>query len=82
MVSFYLSFKSRLIEEIVEDEGAIWTDERISWISINRGYYHYNKVQVVDGALCSCVGVLLGAVYCRAGSRSVLSAWLPFCVFL
>ena len=38
MVSFYLSFKSRLIEEIVEDEGAIWTDERISWISINRGY--------------------------------------------
>ena len=40
---------SMLIEEIIEDEGAIWTDGKISWLSIHRGYYHYKIVHVVNG---------------------------------
>ena len=32
MVSFDLSFKSMCIEDIVEDEGEIWTEEGISWL--------------------------------------------------
>ena len=37
MVSFDFSVRSILIEEIVEDEGALWTEGLISWISSNRG---------------------------------------------
>ena len=37
MVSFDFSVRSILIEEIVENEGALWTEGGISLISINRG---------------------------------------------
>ena len=52
MVYFDLSFRSMLIGEIAEDEGALWTEVSISWISIIRCSYHGNNVQVVDGAFC------------------------------
>ena len=60
MVSFDLSFIPKCIEEIFEDEGALWTEGRISWISINRDSYQINKVQVVNGFFCTYAGVLLG----------------------
>ena len=37
MVSFDLSFRSMLIGVIVEDEGELFTEGIISWLSINRG---------------------------------------------
>ena len=70
-----------LINEIVEDEGALWTEGSISWISNNRGSYHGKKVQIVDGSFYPCVSVLSGEAYCWVGSRSVLSICLNFCVF-
>ena len=50
MVSFDLSFRSILVKEIVENEGALWTERRISWLSINIGSSKGNRLQVVDGA--------------------------------
>ena len=70
MVSFDLSFRSMLIEEIVEDEGALWTEESSSWLSMNRGSCQGKRVHVVEGALHPCVGVSLGG--------GVLSVWLLF----
>ena len=83
MVSFDLSFRSMLTEEIVEDEGAIWTEVSISWISINRVYYHDKRVQFVDGSFrpCICVGVLSGEGYPWEGSRSV-SGVCFFCFWI
>ena len=81
MVSFDLSFRSMLIEDIVEDKISLLTGVIFLWLSINRGSYHGKRVQVVDGAFCPFVGFLSGAAYCRACSQSVLSIWLPFCVF-
>ena len=63
MVSFDLSFRSMLIEEIVEDEGAIWTDRSISWLSVNRGSSQDKRIQVVYGELFPCIDVFSGAVY-------------------
>ena len=60
MVSFDLSFILMLMKDIFEDEGALWTEGRISWISINRDSYQINKVQVVNGFFCTYAGVLLG----------------------
>ena len=57
MVSFDLSFRSMLIEDIVEDDGALWTEGIISWLSINRGSYHGKNVQVVNGTFFPCVGI-------------------------
>ena len=81
MVPFDLSFRSMLIKEIVEDEGALRTEGSISWISINIGSYRGKSIHVVDGAFHTCVGVSPGAVHLRAGYRSVSSVWFPFCVF-
>ena len=63
MVSFDLSFRSMLIDDIVEDEGSFWNERSILNIFINIGYYQGNMVQVVYGAFCTCVSVLSGAVY-------------------
>ena len=52
-----------LIEEIVEDEGAIWTDRSISWLSVNRGSSQDKRIQVVYGEFFPCVDVFSGAVY-------------------
>ena len=83
MVSFNFSFKSMLIEEIVEGGGALWTGGIISWLSINRGYYIGNRVQAVGDSFCPFVSVSLlsGAAYRLAGSRSVSSVWLVFWSF-
>ena len=70
-----------LIEDIVEDEVALWTEGSISWIYVNRGYYQGNMVQFVDGAFHPCVGVLLGAAYLPAGYRRFSIVWLLFRVF-
>ena len=48
MVSFGFRFRSMLIEYIVEDEGALWTEGSIPWLSINRVSHHGKRVQVVD----------------------------------
>ena len=82
MVSFDFSVISLLTKETVEDEGALWNYGSISWLSVNRISYHGRRVQVVNGHFFPCVGVSLVAAYCRAGSRSASSVWLPFCVFL
>ena len=58
MVSFDLSFILMLMKDIFEDEGALWTEGRISWISINRDSYQINKVQVINGF------VVLTLMYC------------------
>ena len=50
MVSFDFSFGSMLTEEIVEDEGALWTEGSISWLSMNIGSYQGKRVKSVDGA--------------------------------
>ena len=63
MVPFDLSFISILNGEIVEDEGALWTEGSISCISVNRGYYTGKRVQVVDSEFCPCVGVSLGLAF-------------------
>ena len=80
MASFDLSFRSMFIKEIVEDEGSLWTEGSTSGLSINRGSYHDNRVQVVDVSSRSYVGVRVfpGAAYCRAGSRSVSIFWSLF----
>ena len=52
-----------LIEDIVEDEGAIWIEGRISWLSINRDYYQGKMVQVFDAAFCPCSGLSPGASF-------------------
>ena len=73
MVSYDLSLISMLIDDIVEDKGALWDDGRISWISIYRGSYNGKRVQVFDGDFrpYTGVGVLSGAAYNQAGSWSV-----------
>ena len=84
MVTFDLSFRSMFINEIVEDEGSLWTEGSISWISINRGSYQGNRVQVVDCSFYSSFSVggsSLEAAYRRAGSLIILSVWLFFCAF-
>ena len=58
MVSFDFSVRSILIEEIVEDEGILWTEGSISWLPTERGSYHGKKEHVVDGSVCPCVIVL------------------------
>ena len=67
MVSFDLSFRPILTVEIVEDEGALWSEGSISWISINSGSYQRNIVKVVDGAFRPCVIVLVGAAFIMSG---------------
>ena len=78
MVSVDLGFISKLIEDIVEYEGAIWNERSLSLLSINRGSYHVNRVQVVDGEFFPCASVFFGAAYCWEGPRSVSYVWLPF----
>ena len=51
MVSFYLSFRSILIKEIVEDEGALWTKGIILWLSINIYSLKDKRLQVADYAI-------------------------------
>ena len=79
MVFFDLSFKSMLIEDIVEDKVSLWTYGRISWLSINRGFYEVNKVHVF------MVPFVLASAY-HGEQRIVLgggisSVWLVFRVF-
>ena len=45
-----------LIEDIVEYEGTLWTDGRISYISINRLSYKFKRVQVFNSAFLPCIG--------------------------
>ena len=83
MVSFDLMFRSMLIGNIFEYEGALCTEGSISWLSINRGSYQGKGLQVVHGVFCSCVSVSVvfsGVEYCQVGSQSVSSVWFPFCV--
>ena len=70
MVSFYLSFRSILINEIVKEEGTLCNDGGSSWLSINRGSYQGKRVQVVDGDFCPCGR--------RIGGGRVSSLWLIF----
>ena len=67
MVSFDLSFRSTLIGEIAEDEGALWTKSSISWISINMNYYQGNILQVDDGGFICSARVSLGAILRESG---------------
>ena len=57
MAPFDLSFRSMLIKEIVEVEGEILTEGKISWLCINIVSYEYKRVQVVYGDFCTCVRV-------------------------
>ena len=57
MVYFGFSFRSMLIKEIVEYEGTLWTGGSALWLYINRGSYKGKRVQVADGAFCTCVKV-------------------------
>ena len=52
-----------LIEEIVEDEGELWTKGEISWLSINIGPYQGNRVQVVNSAFRPCGGISPGVTF-------------------
>ena len=63
MVSFDLSFISTLIKDFVENEGAHWTEGRISWLTINIGSYQGWRVHVVGEKICPCVRLLLGAPF-------------------
>ena len=80
MVSFDLSFRSMLIEEIVEDEGAIWTDRSISWLSVNRGSSQDKRIQVVYGEFFPCIDVFSGAVYCWGRHFKRLVAFSSFLI--
>ena len=53
-----------LIEDIVEDEGALWTEGVFSWLSINIGSSQGKRLQVVDGNFHPCVGISPGSAYC------------------
>ena len=33
-----------LVEDIVEDEGALWTEGSILWLSVNRGSYQGKRL--------------------------------------
>ena len=57
MVYFDLSSRSMLIKDIVEDEVALWTKGSISWLSINRGSYQDNRVNIVGDAFRPFVGI-------------------------
>ena len=52
-----------LIEDIVEDEGAFWTDGTFSWLFINKSYYLENRVQAVDGTVSPYADVSLEAAF-------------------
>ena len=52
-----------LIEEIVEDKGALWTEGIIFWLTINGVSYQVKRVQVADGAFCPCVDVSSGVAF-------------------
>ena len=60
MLSFDLIFISILNEDIVEDEGALWDEKRISWLPINIVSYQGKRVQFVYGSFCTCVIASLG----------------------
>ena len=68
MVSFDLIFRLMLIKDIVEDEGSLFTEGSILWVSINRYYYHRKSLQFVDVAFFTFAvaswggGVLLGGL--------------------
>ena len=47
MVSFDFRFISLLIKDIVEDDGALLNEGRISWLSVNRGSYQGKRLHVV-----------------------------------
>ena len=53
------------IEDIVEDEVEIWTEGIISCLSINRGYFQGNRVQVVDDDF------FLASAYCQGGGGGI-----------
>ena len=78
MVSFDMSFRPMPIKEIVEEEGALLTEGIISWLSIDRGYSQGNKVQVVNGSFCTCIGVLSGSAYRRGRYLERLVAFSVF----
>ena len=63
MVSFDLNFISMLIKDIAEDGGALWNEGIISWLSINRGSYQVNRVQVVHGNFLPCADISPGAAF-------------------
>ena len=52
-----------LIEAVVEDKGALWTEGCISWISSDIVSYKGMRLQVVDIAFLPCVVVPSGAEY-------------------
>ena len=51
------------IKYIVEYDGALWTEGKISWLSINICSYKGNTVQVIDGEFLPCVSVSPGAEF-------------------
>ena len=67
MVSFDPSFRSMLVKEVVEGEGALWTEGIISWLSINRITYQVNRIKFVDGAFHPCGGVSLRVEFQASG---------------
>ena len=52
-----------LTNEIVEDEGALSTEVRISWLSIQKQIYQHNRLKVVDNSHFNVFGIPLGAMY-------------------
>ena len=60
MVSFDLSFRSMLIEDIFEDEGSLCTEGIILWLTINKGSYRVRRVQVLYGSIRPCFDVSSG----------------------
>ena len=76
MVSFDLTFRSMLIKEIVEDEGSLWTEGSISWISINIGSSQDKRVQVVYGAFITCVSAGLLPDGLKEPARSLVDFFI------
>ena len=66
-MSLDFSFRSMLIDEIVEYEGLLWTEVNISWLSINLGSYQVKAVHVVYGSFCPCIKVLPGVTFRASG---------------
>ena len=72
-----------LVEDIDEDEGALWTEGSISCLYIYIGYYRGKSSQVFCGTFCNCGGI--GGASSEGGCiirRFIGSAWLSGCFFV
>ena len=75
MVSFDFSFRSMFTNEIVEDEGELSTEVRISWLSIKKQIYQHNRLKVVDKSHFNFFGIPLGETYHQGRSFERLVAF-------